>query len=95
MLSWNPVAGAQSYHLQIARDPDFEELCLDQEQVLGNTYQASLLEPFTQHFWRLASHAGSNHSGFCPARSFTTGQITETPGSPSLIYPAPYAPELH
>ncbi|MDY0319685.1 MAG: M6 family metalloprotease domain-containing protein [Candidatus Cloacimonadaceae bacterium] len=91
MLSWNPVAGAQSYHLQIARDPDFEELCLDQEQVLGNTYQASLLEPFTQHFWRLASHAGSNHSGFCPARSFTTGQITETPGSPSLIYPAPYA----
>jgi len=49
---------------------------------------ASLLLPYTQYYWRVASSSEVGNSDYCVAQSFTTGSITEDPETPILIAPA-------
>ena len=54
-LKWSPVASADAYHLQVATDPNFKWLVVNQEIMSGNSFQLSNLEKSHHYFWRVAA----------------------------------------
>ncbi len=87
-FQWDAVPGANGYHLQLSMEEDFSDLVLDLIQLPREFYDASLLLPYTQYYWRVASSSEVGNSDYCVAQSFTTGSITEDPETPILIAPA-------
>jgi M6 family metalloprotease-like protein len=88
LLSWQRVPGASHYAIQLSADPGFASCLLNVPSHPDSSYQVSGLAPYMTYFWRVASVCGVVNSGFCPAQGFTTGEITEVPGSPALVSPA-------
>ena len=52
-LKWKSAVDAESYHLQIATDPAFKWLKVNEHGFKGTTYTLNL-EPNTHYFWRVA-----------------------------------------
>ena len=79
-LWWSTPADAVSYHLQLAADPDFQTLLLDEPALQATRLQPALeLEPGT-YFWRLAQRDGSGEMGpFGQPRSFRMQEVPEPP----------------
>lgn len=68
-LKWKESAGADSYHVQIATDPNFKWLKVDEHFVKGTSFEAKGLEAGHRYYWRVASWksenmAATNKSGF-------------------------------
>lgn len=88
LLKWFAVPAATSYILQVSELADFSTYVLNNSTIADSCYHATGLNPFTTFFWRVASSSDGATSEFCPVRSFSTGEITELPGAPSLVSPA-------
>lgn len=54
-LKWKDVADAPEYHLQVATDPNFKWLTLDQNNIKENTFEVTGLEAGKTYFWRVAA----------------------------------------
>jgi hypothetical protein len=54
ILKWKPSKGAKNYHLQIATDPNFKWLRVDEHQYQGTEYEVRGLEEETHYYWRVA-----------------------------------------
>lgn len=62
-LKWQAVAGAESYHLQVATDPNFKWLKAEENLYKNTSYQLKNLEPGKHYYWRVASvNSGNNPS---------------------------------
>lgn len=61
-LIWSQGVGATSYHLQVATDPNFKWLVINDYWVKEPSYQMTNLEPNKRYFWRVASVNESNIS---------------------------------
>ncbi|MEE9342855.1 MAG: hypothetical protein V3V12_04395, partial [Gammaproteobacteria bacterium] len=62
-LSWPSVPNVQRYNIQLADNPDFKPLLIE-ETVTGNTFTPPRTLAPGQHFWRVASrnaHAETGH----------------------------------
>jgi pimeloyl-ACP methyl ester carboxylesterase len=71
-LSWNTVAGATSYHLQVSLDASFATPLLDQNNLTSTSLALSGLAANKLYYWRLSA---SNSAGTSPSStiwSFTT-----------------------
>lgn len=54
-LKWAPVASADAYHLQVATDPNFKWLVVNQEILNGTSFDLNSLEKGHHYFWRVAA----------------------------------------
>lgn len=54
-LKWKDVSDAPEYHVQVATDPNFKWLTIDQNNVKENKFEATGLEAGKTYFWRVAS----------------------------------------
>ena len=54
-LRWKDVSDAPEYHVQVATDPNFKWLTVDQNNVKENKFEVSGLEAGKTYFWRVAS----------------------------------------
>ena len=54
-LKWSPVATASSYHLQVATDPNFKWLVVNEESTKQNSFDVKGLEKAKHYFWRVAA----------------------------------------
>ncbi|MFZ3231755.1 MAG: fibronectin type III domain-containing protein [Pseudobdellovibrio sp.] len=61
-LQWNEGVNATSYHVQVATDPNFKWLVVNDYSVKGTTYDAVNLEVGKRYFWRVASVKSENES---------------------------------
>ncbi len=61
-LLCTPIAGAQSYHLQIASDQAFQQVVADADQLQECQYSLASL-PAGQYYWRVASITTDSASG--------------------------------
>lgn len=52
-LTWNEVKGADSYHVQVATDPNFKWLVSDQHAVKATSFDVSGLTAGQNYFWRV------------------------------------------
>jgi len=54
-LDWTPTGFVNSFHLQVATDPDFSELVIDEAGLKATPYVAQALEPGTTYHWRVST----------------------------------------
>ncbi len=54
LFQWSPVAEAQAYRIEIARDPDFFDLVEERRIETGPSVRIMDLEPGT-YFWRITA----------------------------------------
>lgn len=59
-LKWNAVDTAENYHLQVATDPNFKWLKVDDNFVKRPSYDLSQLEAGKTYYWRVAAVKNSN-----------------------------------
>ena len=90
-ISWQPVAGASSYHFQLSLNSDFVSCAVNMLNHPQAYYQLSLLSPNTTYYWRVASYGDVGNSPFTATHTFTTGSITEYPSVPAQVSPANFA----
>ncbi|MBW6514036.1 MAG: M6 family metalloprotease domain-containing protein [Candidatus Syntrophosphaera sp.] len=94
LLNWTAVPGATSYQLHVSDTPDYISYIVDELDWETNTYQLNYLEPYVTYYWRVCSMSEVGVGPFCETMSFTTGNISEIPEAPALIYPAHMATNL-
>ena len=63
-LEWVPSELATSYHVQIATDPQFKWLVVNETSVKGNSYDFAGAEAGKRYFWRVAATKYENDSMF-------------------------------
>lgn len=61
-LEWKPTAGADSYHLQIATDPNFKWLVVQEQSLKETGYGFSKGESGKKYYWRVAAISSKNDS---------------------------------
>jgi hypothetical protein len=60
-LEWTPATNATAYHLQVASDPNFKWLVVNEKFVRETTYTLKA-EAGKRYFWRVAGFNGDNNS---------------------------------
>lgn len=84
-LSWNEVAHASGYSIQVDNNDDFGSLVVNQTGIVSTAYTVSGLNPGTTYFWRVsATSACGGSSSWSSVRSFATASI---PAIPTLAGP--------
>ncbi|OFZ28717.1 MAG: hypothetical protein A2622_06435 [Bdellovibrionales bacterium RIFCSPHIGHO2_01_FULL_40_29] len=61
-LEWSEIPGATHYHLQVATDPNFKWLVLNNHFTKGNSADFATAEANTRYYWRVASVKDNNLS---------------------------------
>lgn len=92
-LRWETSTAAQFYKLEIAEDPEFQNMVLSQDMISVPAYtmEANVLEPDTTYYWRVTAEDWKydGETGLCSVtrttmntdgvRSFTTSAKPEAP----------------
>jgi hypothetical protein len=84
-VSWNAVAGATSYRLQLAGTSDFTSPLIDQSGLAATPQVVSGLSVGTTYYWRVNDLVGSAVSAWSGVWSF--GTIPAAPAVPALNLP--------
>jgi hypothetical protein len=71
-LSWQSVSGADTYHLQVATDPNFKWLVINDAFVKEPVYNFASAQAGTRYFWRVASWNSKNDSGYTKSNFSTS-----------------------
>jgi hypothetical protein len=86
VLDWNPVVGAKSYEIQVARNNDFTNIIETRSGIHGTNYSPLITYDNAQYFWRVRSMDVNDQSTpWSAARSVFTRTY---PDAPTLQYPA-------
>jgi hypothetical protein len=72
LFSWNPVAEAATYHLQVATAYNFSALVVNDSTLTTTSFQSGSLNLRTVHFWRVRSKNANGVSAWSTIYSFTT-----------------------
>jgi hypothetical protein len=96
-LTWNAVAFADSYRVQVSTDSLFSTLSLEASVAnLASSIQSLAIGPLpndSMHYWRVRARDGTGTFGSWSTRwKFRT--IANQPGVPVLVYPATGATNL-
>lgn len=70
-LSWEPVQGADRYHVQVARN-DFSTSQYENPSVRGTRIEAELLSWQTRYSWRVRAEVNDEYGFWSEVRTFTT-----------------------
>ena len=71
MLSWEPLASAEQYQVQVATDVDFTQLVLEDSTLTTASYTTELLSYSTTYFWRVRARNRAGASPWSATRRFT------------------------
>ena len=86
VLDWNPVVGAKSYEIQVARNNDFTNLVESKSSIYGTNYSPLTTYDNAQYFWRVRSvDVNDQSTPWSLARSVFTRTY---PDAPTQIHPA-------
>jgi uncharacterized protein YjdB len=73
-LSWNSSAFADNYSIQLATDPGFANLIVNQTAITGTALKTTALSPITSYFWRVKATNSAGDSEWSNTWSFTTAE---------------------
>ncbi|MGZ3744739.1 MAG: fibronectin type III domain-containing protein [Pseudobdellovibrionaceae bacterium] len=62
-LEWKAVPTAESYHVQVATDPNFKWLVKEEQLFKGTTLEVTGLELGKHYFWRVSAMKPENKNG--------------------------------
>ncbi len=72
VLEWSSVENASSYTLQIATDADFENIIVDDTEIIDTSNQVNDLIIYTTYFWRVKAANNLVESPWSEVWNFTT-----------------------
>ena len=75
-LEWKSqttARGGVQYHLQVATDPNFKWLIVNEHNVANNSYEFNKAEAGQRYFWRVASFKADSNPGY--AKSNFVGSV--------------------
>jgi YVTN family beta-propeller protein len=78
-LSWNTVATASSYSVQVSTDSNFSITVVNQTGITDTNYQAAGLLINTVYYWRVNASNGAGTGDWSDIWRFTTISIPPTP----------------
>lgn len=86
-LDWEDAANAESYNVQLANEPSFSIMIIDESGVKGSTFNvpSGVLSNSATFYWRVSTTNSGGTSDFSSAFSFTT--IAAAPSVPVLVSP--------
>ncbi len=64
LLKWSDVPTADAYHLQVATDPNFKWLIVNEQSLKATSYEVKGLMKSNHYFWRVAAIKLDNVSNF-------------------------------
>lgn len=64
VLEWKEAVGANAYHLQVATDPNFKWLVINDHFVKATSFEFTQAEAGKKYFWRVAAYNTNNESTF-------------------------------
>lgn len=76
-LEWKEVKGANAYHLQVATDPNFKWLVLNEYAVKSTSYEVAKTEIGLKYYWRVAAVNTSNESMFTKSNFTSSAFISK------------------
>ncbi len=86
ILDWNPVVGAKSYEIQVARNNDFTNVVEAKSGIQSTNYSPLITYDNAQYFWRVRSvDVNDQSTPWSAARSVFTRTY---PDAPTVRYPA-------
>ena len=100
-LTWNQIAGADTYRLQLASDSSMAQIFVDDSTLTLPAYELEALSLGTTYFWRVGAKNLGGMSDFSPPFSFSTIRTVSvertTDGIPAEFslgqnYPNPFNP---
>lgn len=77
VLKWKELQGADRYHVQVATDPNFKWLVLNDTNVKETQLEVGQLESAKHYFWRVSGLRSNNEAGYLKGY-FSTSSF-ETP----------------
>ncbi len=86
-LQWNTATAAELYHLQVASDPSFGSLVVDDEGLNSTHFTVRDLEVGAMYYWRIRSSNGSGYSDWSETRQFKPAAEAQSPAIPQLVSP--------
>ena len=81
------MPGVTGYQFQVSDNQDFDSYLVNVMDHPVSSYQLSELQPYQSYYWRVCSMSELGIGPFCQTMSFTTGNITDLPAPPQLVYP--------
>lgn len=75
-LEWSE-SKATDYHVQVATDPNFKWLVVNEKFVKGNSYDFQAAEPRKKYFWRVAAFNPANDSYFTKSNFNSSAFVTK------------------
>ena len=69
-LWWSIPQGSEHFYLQIATEPEFQDLFLERTGVAGSRFKLPELPKPGDYYWRLASTVGADRGPFSESRHF-------------------------
>jgi len=100
VFEWEPADLAETYHLQLSKNPEFNQLAYNFESISFEIFKlADSLDASEQYYWRVRSLSDFGNGDWSDVWSFTTEMATskdreELPEQYSLYqnYPNPFNP---
>jgi hypothetical protein len=86
ILSWNPVAEAATYRIQLSTSYAFTDILIDDSTMNSTSKGIGPLSPGTMHFWRVNEKNAGGTSEWSATWSFET--ILSLPDQVTLLIPA-------
>lgn len=90
-LSWNAVAGATAYTVEVATDVGFGNIVSNQAGISGTSTSVSLAAS-TTHYWRVSASSACGSSTTSAVRSFTTAAMPFPYPYCSVVFPEAVEP---
>ena len=78
-LTWNCSADAESYAVQVSRNPSFSPLVAEQGAITGRSFGISNLAPGTLYHWRVRGYNSLGAGSYSQASSFSTSPLPPAP----------------
>ncbi|TSA19503.1 T9SS C-terminal target domain-containing protein [bacterium] len=75
-LSWNPSAGATSYHIQLSASSSFASMIVNDSTLQTTSRTVGALSLATTCYWRVRAKNSGGYSTFSPTRQFSTIRTT-------------------
>jgi M6 family metalloprotease-like protein len=88
ILTWQRTMGANTYHVQVATDIQFQQLVADQDGITHTYYATPILNPFTTYYWNVCINSDIGVGDCSVPMSFITGQISIVPAVPIMVSPS-------
>lgn len=93
-LTWAAISNADSYSLEVSKNPDFSSLVLNNNSLTTNEFTISGLEQDTPYYWRVRATNSAGTSPYSTVWTFRTIKPVLLPAVPSLLSPSNGAKDL-